>query len=329
MKYLKPGILFGMLFLVTSSFSQDWPFMPEADRIDKLQPPNCRAKVILDTDTYNEIDDQFALVYALLSKENFDLEAVYAAPFLNSRSTSPRNGMEKSYNEILKILDIFGKDHNGYAFLGSTHYLTDLENPEKSPAAMDLIKRAKKAPVDEPLYVCPVGAITNIANAILIEPEIIKHIVVVWLGGHAHNWPNTAEFNLRQDKNAANVIFDSGVPFVQLPCAGVVDHLMTTPSEIDQYVKEQGKLGEYLDGIFDEFVKGKARSKVLWDMSAIAYVVNPKMTSSYLTPSPRVSTFDTYSFNKTRHQIRYVYRLSRDSIFADFFTKLEKHALNE
>jgi purine nucleosidase len=328
MRYFKLVICFVLLFSVFG-VAQDYPNIPAAERIKKLEHPDWRVKLVLDTDTYNEIDDQFALTYALLSHENFDLEAVYAAPFLNSRSTSPKNGMEKSYEEIKRILKIIGKDADGFAFEGSTHYLTDLKNPEKSPATFDLIERAMNTPEDKPLYVCPVGAITNIANAILIEPEIIKHIVVVWLGGHAHNWPNTAEFNLRQDKNAANVIFDSGVPFVQLPCGGVVDHLLTTPSEMEQYVKEQGDLGKYLDGIFDEFVKGRARSKVLWDMSAIAYVVDPKMTSSYLVPSPRVSNFDTYSFNKTRHQIRYVYQLSRDRIFADFFTKLEKHAVKK
>ena len=39
-------------------------------------------KIILDTDTYNEIDDQFALAYAMLSKDKVDLLSVNAAPFL-------------------------------------------------------------------------------------------------------------------------------------------------------------------------------------------------------------------------------------------------------
>ncbi|MBE0698068.1 MAG: nucleoside hydrolase, partial [Anaerolineaceae bacterium] len=39
--------------------------------------------MVLDTDTYNEIDDQFAVVYALLSPEQLQVEALYAAPFTN------------------------------------------------------------------------------------------------------------------------------------------------------------------------------------------------------------------------------------------------------
>ena len=46
--------------------------------------------MVLDTDTYNEIDDQFALVYALLCPEKLNVEAVYAALFTNDRSTGAR-----------------------------------------------------------------------------------------------------------------------------------------------------------------------------------------------------------------------------------------------
>jgi purine nucleosidase len=62
-----------------------------------LEPPAHKAQVVLDTDTYNEIDDQYALAYSLLSPSRMEVEAVYAAPFLNGRSRSAGDGMEKSY----------------------------------------------------------------------------------------------------------------------------------------------------------------------------------------------------------------------------------------
>ncbi len=52
--------------------------------------------VVLDTDTYNEVDDQFALIYAVLSNE-INLIAIYATPFHNERSSGPEDGMLKSY----------------------------------------------------------------------------------------------------------------------------------------------------------------------------------------------------------------------------------------
>ncbi len=47
----------------------------------RLAPPRKRPRVIIDTDAANEIDDQFALAWALLSPERLDVLAVYAAPF--------------------------------------------------------------------------------------------------------------------------------------------------------------------------------------------------------------------------------------------------------
>ncbi|MFC1725309.1 hypothetical protein ACFL4T_06755 [candidate division KSB1 bacterium] len=45
------------------------------------EPPAGRVRMVLDTDTYNEIDDQFAVVYSLISPERLNVEAIYAAPF--------------------------------------------------------------------------------------------------------------------------------------------------------------------------------------------------------------------------------------------------------
>ena len=47
----------------------------------RLSPPSGRCQVVIDTDAANEIDDQFALAWALLSPETIEIKAVYAAPF--------------------------------------------------------------------------------------------------------------------------------------------------------------------------------------------------------------------------------------------------------
>ena len=83
---------------------KDNPFSPLKPEFiaERLTPPTGKVSAVLDTDTYNEIDDQFALAYAVLA-EIIDLEAVYAAPFHNKRSSGPADGMEKSYQEIHRI----------------------------------------------------------------------------------------------------------------------------------------------------------------------------------------------------------------------------------
>ena len=154
-----------------------------SQQAERLLPPQRRVKAVLDTDAYNEIDDQFAILYAMLSPEKIDLQAIYAALFYNGRSSSPADGMEKSYQEILKICGLTGRDPEGFVFRGCRAPLEGPELPQESEAVNDLIRKARQASPDDPLYVIGIGACTNIASAILKCPEIIENLVVVWLGG--------------------------------------------------------------------------------------------------------------------------------------------------
>jgi len=86
----------------------------DADRLRMLTPHPGRMRTVLDTDTYNEIDDQFALVQAMLSPDRIALEAIYAAPFHNKRSSGPGDGMDKSYDEILRLLDRMDRTPVGF-----------------------------------------------------------------------------------------------------------------------------------------------------------------------------------------------------------------------
>ncbi len=321
----KTTLLLNMIMSGPFLFGQQFPDVPETRRIEMLKPPTNRPiRMVLDTDTYNEIDDQFALVYALISPE-LNVEAVYAAPFSNNRSAGPKDGMEKSYEEILRILQKLGRSPEDFAFKGSSRYLVDLQNPERSPAAMDLVEKAGKSSPSDPLYVVAVGAITNVSNAILIDPSIIKNIVVVWLGGNGRNWPDQKEFNLKQDLNASRLIFDCGVPVVQLPCTPVVTHFATTVPEMERYMAGRGDIGDYLLEIFKGYRQDHfGWSKVLWDMTAVAWMINDKWLPSDLDNSPILNENYTYSFDRSRHLMRVVKFVHRDPIFRDFFTKLSQ-----
>jgi inosine-uridine nucleoside N-ribohydrolase len=307
-----------------------FPKITDAVRLQKLKPQPGKIRMVLDTDTYNEIDDQFAVVYSLLSPEKLDVEAIYAAPFFNTRSSSPQDGMEKSYDEILGLLEKLNVSSEKFAFKGSTHYLADGEKPRMSDAVTDLIERAMNFSNDEPLYVVAIGAITNIASAILIEPEMINKIVVVWLGGHAFNWPNTAEFNLEQDIIASRIIFDCGVPLIQIPCAGVTSHLHTTVPELEKYVKGKGAVGDYLFEIFSDYESDHyGWSKVIWDIAAIAYLIDSSWVPTKITNSPIITDQKTWGFDHSRHFIRSAFMVHRDPIFKDFFKKLAKYSMKK
>lgn len=304
----------------------DFPRLSESTRVALLEPPARQVAMVLDTDTYNEIDDQFALAYALLSPERVTIEAVYAAPFHNERSRGPEDGMRKSYDEILRVLDHVGRPDRLPVFTGATTWLTETGQPVRSPAADDLIARAMRRR-DDPLYVVAIGAPTNVSSAILAAPEIITRIVVVWLGGNATGWWSASEFNLKQDLQASRLLFDSGVPLVHVPCLPVTNHLCTTEAEIDRFVKGRGALGDYLSATYsgssaDHF----AYSRAIWDLGPVAWLVNPSWVDTVLVHSPILTTQCTWSHDPHRHLVREAVAVQRDAIFGDLFRKLARAA---
>jgi hypothetical protein len=299
--------------------------LSEVERLQRLEPPAGPVRMVLDTDTYNEIDDQFALVYSLLCPERLMVEAVYAAPFHNERSAWPEDGMEKSHEEIARVLYRLGRPTEGFVFKGSRAWLPAADQPVPSPAAEDLVRRSREEP--GLLYVVAIGAITNVASALLMDPDLAKRIVVVWLGGHDRRCPDTREFNLMQDPHASRVVLDGGVPLVRIPCNGVCDRLLTTQGEIERHCRGQSVIGDYLADIYAGFFPDHyGRSKVIWDISAPAWLVDPSWVPTVLCHSPVLTADLRWAVDERRHLVREAVAVNRDRILGDLFRRLEKLA---
>lgn len=305
--------------------------LSDAQRLDLLQSPTGRVRMVLDTDTYNEIDDQFAVVQALLSPERLDIQAIYACPFHNERSNGPGQGMELSYEEILRVLTRMGHSSDGFAFRGVTEFVGPEKQARHAEAVDHLISLARASSTEDPLYVVAIGAISNIASALLLAPEIAESIVVVWLGGNAPHWPKSfnqlASFNLRQDVGGAQVLLDSGVPVIYVPASGVTSHLRSNVPEIEKYVEPHGEIGAFLAQRFKEYsTDHKGWSKEIWDMAAIGWLLNADWAPSEIMPAPVMGDDKTWLTAEGRHAMRYVGHVNRDAILRDFFDKLEAHA---
>ena len=221
-----------------------FPTLSDSTRLSRLRP---KGRIgWFDTDTYNEIDDQYAIVHALLSPEKLSVEALYATPFHNRRSAGPGNGMDLSYDEILRVLSKLGRPSDGKVFKGVRDYVGPEKHAQPAEAVDDLIARARASDPDDPLFVVALGAISNVASALLKAPDIVERISVVWIGGNALDWPDARDFNLRQDLGGAQTLFDSGVPLTLVPCFGVTSHLISTVAEIERYVAPSGDIGAFL-----------------------------------------------------------------------------------
>jgi len=296
-----------------------------------ITPPKECVDCVLDTDTYNEIDDQFALAYMLKCPERMNVKAIYAAPFHNDKSSSPCDGMHKSYDEILKILGFMERDDmKQNVYNGSESYLPDEKTPVESSAARHLVELAKGYTSEKPLYVVAIGAITNIASALLMCPEIGKKIVVVWLGGHSFEAPHTAEFNMMQDIAAARVVWRNAEYLVQLPCARVVEHFSISAPELREYLLGKNKLCTYLAentiGYTDARTNAGCWTKPIWDLTAPAWLVNDDSRfMTYKIISRKLPNYDNqYNAGENGKLMAYVNYIMRDKLMTNMVETLTK-----
>lgn len=295
-----------------------------------LSVPEGPVDCVLDTDTYNEIDDQFALSLMVKSAK-LNVKAIYAAPFLNSKSVSPEDGMEKSYDEIINLLTLMGNEElKANVFKGSRQYLPDEKTFVDSPAARHLSKLAEEYSPEKPLYVVAIGAITNVASALIMNPGIKENIVLVWLGGHSEQWFDTNEFNMMQDVAAARVVFGCGAPLVQVPCMGVASTFIVSGPELEYWLKGVNPLCDYLASHTIEeaesYAKGRVWSRVIWDVTAVAWLLNDgdRFMFSEIIPALIPQYDHHYSHDVRRHPMRRVTYIHRDALMRELFDVLKR-----
>jgi inosine-uridine nucleoside N-ribohydrolase len=351
----------------------------------RLAPPRGgRPRLVIDTDAANEIDDAFALAWALLSPERLDVLAVYAAPFsfehrrqemrraLVARQApkhatafdlellqqhgarldrferrgwsleaiadwpvfcTPGQGMQRSFDEIVRAFELMRLDAAGRVFRGSTRWFEDA--PCDSDAVQHLIAAARATRADgPPLYVVAIGCVTNIANALQAAPDIAERIVVVWTSG----WPSHAphinfSLNLEQDMAASRLLFDSGVPVVYLPGFHVGAQLRLSLPEMERDVRGRGAIGAHLHDLYTHNplrdlagveVERPGFSWVIWDVINIAWLLNPDWVPSTIVDTPGLSDERRWIARPDAHPMREAHAVARDSIFGDFFETLKR-----
>ena len=301
-----------------------------AQLMQRLQHPQGMIDVVLDTDTYNEIDDQYALAYLIANEDKLNLKAVYAAPFSGGENQAgPAEGMEKSYQEIQNIVHLIGRDDlMNRTYRGSTAYLPDEKTPVHSDAAHHLAELAMQYTKERPLYVVAIAAITNVASALLLNSDIRDRIVIVWLGGNAMHWHDNSEYNLKQDVAAARLVLGCGAAVVLLPCMGVVSAFATTEPELREHLKGKNALCNYLYEATVAYTsarkKGICWSKPIWDVTAVAWLLDGEFMLDEIIQSP-IPEYDLHwGQDKRRHPVRCVYHIHRDKLFSDLFQKLQK-----
>lgn len=193
-------------------------------------------RVIDDTDFACEGDDPFATVHLLLTSK-FDVRAITAEHFSHIPGSA-----QQSYDKIQQMLEAMELEepvtvcHGGMPMASETEY-------EVTEAAEFIVREAQRED-DRPLFVVCQGAITNVAIALKLAPEIAKKMHIIWIGGG--DYPTGGwEFNLSNDVVAARIVMDSGISLWQVP-AKAYSMMRVGLEDLRENIYSCGKIGAWL-----------------------------------------------------------------------------------
>jgi len=221
-------------------------------------------KAILDMDP--GVDDALAILFAL-KLPNIEIEAITAVSgnvpvqlgSVNALKVLSLAGVEKipvaaGIGSLIKDLEMNGWRRriarprlHGENGLGDAVLPSPKRPLEKSHAVDLILERIKEEPGE--LTMIPTGPLSNIAAAILKDPESMKKIKeVVLMGGAARvpgNVTPVAEFNIWYDPEAARIVFNSDLPIIMVGL-DVTTEVEITSAHLARLAKRKSRVSEFV-----------------------------------------------------------------------------------
>lgn len=281
-------------------------------------PDYKKIRVIIDTDAACEADDPFAIVHALLSPKLL-VRGIVAEHF------NEEGSMQRSYDEIVTILDAMQMDVP--VLKGQ---LGKMSEDTVVSEAVEFIREEALREDAHPLYVLCQGAITNVAWALKLYPEIKDKMRVIWVGTHGEA-PRKApfrEFNAGNDIEAANFVLSCGADLWLVPSL-VYGTIHIGIAEIERRIKPCGTIGEHLFQQLIDYNMGpyagwtQGESWSLGDSPAIALAINPTCGKYKDIPAPVVAEDTSSESDESRPTVRVYTEVDSRYILEDLIAKLE------
>lgn len=282
-----------------------------------------KTRIIIDCDP--GIDDAIALLAAFVSPE-LDILAITTVCGNQPVETTSRNALKicelgaradipvhaGSHRPLMRA-PIRGQFH-GETGLGSCVLPEPAKKIEPQRAVEFLIDRLLRAGNErQPITICALGPLTNIAMALRIEPEIARGIERIVMMGGAYREPGnrsmTSEFNVLSDPHAAHIVFSSEVPIVALPL-DATHQVILTPAHVKQFEAVSGRISQAVSQLMASWDRNQverygSRGGPLHDPLVIGWLIAP-----HLFETRRVRVF-----------IEYQSELCMGQTIADWFDK--------
>ena len=133
---------------------------------------------------------------------------------------------------------------------------------------------------------------------------------------------------MRGDIAAARVVMSSGVPFVQLPCQGVVSAFTLSGPELEYWLVGKNPLADYLArntiAVAESYAKGRPWTRAIWDVTAVAWLLNEneRFMRTRILPMVLPGYDSLYHDMQDTVPMVYAYSICRDALMEDLVRKL-------
>lgn len=299
-----------------------------------------KIRVVFDTDTNNELDDQHALAYLVFNQERFKIDAI------TINTTSSGGHMDQQYAEARRVLQLCNADTLPVLKGADASFRDILPGIDSSvydgKEAVDRIIAEAKKPASEKLVVLAVGKLTNMALALAQDPSIVSRIRLVWLGS---NYPEPGEHNQVNDTAAMNYVLNSDIEFemvtVRYGKPSGTGAVTITKEEVDKRMPGLGPkiskpvegrhggmfscFGDYSVNLFQHIdYHGDPPSRALFDLAAVAIVKNPAWATLHSIPAPLYVNGQWQERPGNPRKIGIWENFDRAAIVQDMFTSLQR-----
>lgn len=271
-----------------------------------------KKKIFLDADTANEIDDLFAVCRALI-EPRWEITTLSAAHWQTSLWAEPQT-MELSYrinDVLLGHLGLSVKTRRG----GINRMFDWGDKAQHSAAAYEIIKQAKSLPDGEKLTVVSLGALTNLASALFIDPSIAPRVVSYSFGtGYdaEQDMITITDFNCMMDMQAVFFLFNSEVEMHIMPKQ--LGALMQFEyAECEDKLRGIHPLGDYLVDRWYNHLDGSRKRRAIWDLSLIGAMIHTESSKQIEVMTPK---------NMGARKVYYYSAIDAEGIMDDFYTSL-------
>lgn len=298
-----------------------------------------RYRVIIDNDFSGDPDGLFQLAHHLASPSvtiAFVIGShIHVNDFLDKSTTQADNAVAR-VNELYARMRLA---HRPPVVAGRNAALKQDVPPVASGAAKMIVAEAMREDTRLPLFYAAGAGLTDLAEALRLEPRIASRIKLVWIGGmeHPELLPGVpprgdSEYNLTIDQFAAQLVFNqSSIEIWQIP-RNVYRQMNISHAELLAGLGRARGLGRYLIAQIERVltVAGHdlGETYVLGDsplvtVTALQSSFEPDSSSSayQVRPTPRIADNGHYTPAADGRPMRVYTAIDTRLTFGDMFAK--------